>query len=87
MLVSCLVYSSDLKMKATCPSKTSVDFQWTTQLYDSEDRTSQNHCCDKLRSYDLIMVQMCSGLDTLESTALVSKTVELQFVYNRGLLS
>jgi hypothetical protein len=32
-LVSCLAYSSTLKMEATCPSETSVDFQRTTWRY------------------------------------------------------
>jgi hypothetical protein len=39
--VSCLVYSSNLKMGATCPSETPVDFQQTTRHYISEDRTIQ----------------------------------------------
>jgi hypothetical protein len=38
-LVSCLVYSSTLKMEATYSSKTSVDFQRTTRRYIPEDRT------------------------------------------------
>jgi hypothetical protein len=33
MLISCLAYSSILKMAATCSSETSVDFQRTTVLY------------------------------------------------------
>jgi hypothetical protein len=32
MLISCLAYSSALKMEVTCSSETPVDFQWTTQL-------------------------------------------------------
>jgi hypothetical protein len=38
-LVSSLAYSSALKMKVICSSETSVDFQWTTQHYISEDST------------------------------------------------
>jgi hypothetical protein len=38
-LVSCLAYSSTLNMEAICSSETSLDFQWTTQLYIPEDRT------------------------------------------------
>jgi hypothetical protein len=37
-LVSCVAYSSTLKMEATCSSETSVDFQQTTQCYIPEDR-------------------------------------------------
>jgi hypothetical protein len=38
-LVSCLAYSSTLKMEATCSSETSVDFQRTTRRYIPEVRT------------------------------------------------
>jgi hypothetical protein len=37
MLISRLTYSSTLKMKATCSSETSVDFQRTTRCYISQD--------------------------------------------------
>jgi hypothetical protein len=37
-LVSCLASSLTLKMEMTCSSKTSVDFQWTTQHHIPEDR-------------------------------------------------
>jgi hypothetical protein len=36
MLVSCLAYSSTLKMEATCSYETLVDFQWTTWHYIPE---------------------------------------------------
>jgi hypothetical protein len=42
-LFSCLVYSSTLKMEATCSSETSTDFQWTIWCYIPEGR---NHLCD-----------------------------------------
>jgi hypothetical protein len=38
MLVSCLAYSSTLKMEATCSSKTLADFQLTTLWYILKDR-------------------------------------------------
>jgi hypothetical protein len=50
-LVSCLVYSSTLKMEATCSSETSVDLQWTTRRYIPEDRTLYNHRCESLKPY------------------------------------
>jgi hypothetical protein len=40
MLVSCLAYYLTLKIEVTYSSKTSVDFQWTTQHYIPEDRTA-----------------------------------------------
>jgi hypothetical protein len=39
MLVSCLAYSSTLKMEATCSSEMSVDFQQTVWRYIPDDRT------------------------------------------------
>jgi hypothetical protein len=48
MLISCLAYSSTLKMEVTCSS-----FQQTTQCYIPEDQTLHNHCCKNLKSYML----------------------------------
>jgi hypothetical protein len=39
MLVSCMAYTSTLKMEVTFFSKTWADFQWTTQHYIPEERT------------------------------------------------
>jgi hypothetical protein len=36
MLLSCLAYSSNLKIQVTYSSETSDDFQWTTQCYIPE---------------------------------------------------
>jgi hypothetical protein len=41
MLVSCLAYSSTLKMEAICSSKTSADFHRTTRRYIADNRTFQ----------------------------------------------
>jgi hypothetical protein len=51
ILISCLAYSSTMKMEATCLSETSLDFQRTTRSYIPEDRTLHNHRCDNLTSY------------------------------------
>jgi hypothetical protein len=51
MVVYCVTYSSDLKMEAKCSFKTSVDFQWTTQQYNPEDRCLHNHSSENLISY------------------------------------
>jgi hypothetical protein len=51
MLVSCLAYSSALKMEATCSSETSVDFHRNTRRYISEDITIHNHRCENLKSH------------------------------------
>jgi hypothetical protein len=50
LLVSCLGYSSSLKME-TCSSEMSVDFQQTTRRYILEDRTLHNYGCENLLSY------------------------------------
>jgi hypothetical protein len=39
MLVSCLAFSSTLKMAATCSTKMSVDFHQTAQHYIPEEKT------------------------------------------------
>jgi hypothetical protein len=52
MPVSCLAYSSALKMEATCFFETTVDLQRTTQCYISEDGIFRNHFCEDLRPYN-----------------------------------
>jgi hypothetical protein len=44
MLVSCLAYSSTLKIEVTCSYKMSVDFQRTTRCYVPQDRTLCSIC-------------------------------------------
>jgi hypothetical protein len=44
-LVYCLVYSSTLKMEATCSSETSADFQRSTRRYIPEDGTLRLISC------------------------------------------
>jgi hypothetical protein len=51
-LVSCLAYSSTLKMEVTCPTETLVDFQRTARSYIPEDITHHNHLCENLKSYN-----------------------------------
>jgi hypothetical protein len=43
MLVSCLAYSSTLKMEVMCSSEMSVDFHRTTGCYNPEDTALQNY--------------------------------------------
>jgi hypothetical protein len=43
MLVSCLAYSSTLKIEATCSPETLVDFQCITQRYIPECITFHNY--------------------------------------------
>jgi hypothetical protein len=51
MLVSCLAFSSTLKMETACSFEMSVDFQRITWRYILEGRTLHNHHCENLRSY------------------------------------
>jgi hypothetical protein len=44
-LISCLTYSSTVKMEAACSSETSVDFQHTTWCYIQENITIQAYDC------------------------------------------
>jgi hypothetical protein len=57
ILVSCLVYSSNLKIVAIYSSEKSVDFQRTTQRYTPEDRTLRNHSCKNPVSCNMDKVQ------------------------------
>jgi hypothetical protein len=53
-LVSCLAYSSTLKMEAKCSSEVSVDFRRTTRRYTPEDGTLDNHRFESLKSCVLV---------------------------------
>jgi hypothetical protein len=48
--LTCLAYSSTLKMEATCSSETSVDFQRTTLRYISQGIILNNHCYENLKT-------------------------------------
>jgi hypothetical protein len=50
-LVSCLAYSSTLKLEATRSSETSADFQRATRRYIPQHRTIHNHRCENLKCY------------------------------------
>jgi hypothetical protein len=52
-LISCLAYSSNLKIETTCSSEMSVDFQRTKRRYFPEDRTLYNGPYENLESYRL----------------------------------
>jgi hypothetical protein len=52
MLVSCLSYSSTLKMEATYFSETSVNFYRTILHYIVVDKIVHSHRCENLISYD-----------------------------------
>jgi hypothetical protein len=73
ILVSCLVYSSTLKMEAIFSSKTEVDFQRSTRRYIPQDRTPPpvpnfNRICGWVHVihsnsiYGLIKTGLCSEL-------------------------
>jgi hypothetical protein len=52
-LVSCLTYSSIVKVEATCSSETSIDFQWPTRRYIPEDGTRHTSICFQSSIYVL----------------------------------
>jgi hypothetical protein len=67
MLVSCLAYSSTLKMEATCSSETSVDFQRTTVRCIPEDKLfiiTTVRTSDPTRKYGDLALQV-SGVSNL----------------------
>jgi hypothetical protein len=45
-----LVFTSILKMEATCSSENSAAFDRVTLRYIPEDRTLRKHSCENLRS-------------------------------------
>jgi hypothetical protein len=45
-----MIYTSALKLEATCSSKMLVDFQWTAWHYVLEDGSIHNYCHENLRS-------------------------------------
>jgi hypothetical protein len=50
MLVSCLAHSSTMKMEATYPSETLIDFKWTTLCYiPDEERFDIRLCFDTIQ--------------------------------------
>jgi hypothetical protein len=63
MLVSCLAYSSTLKMKATYSSEMSVSFQRTAWRHIPAERTLRNYLCENLSSYIRILIS-ATFLDT-----------------------
>jgi hypothetical protein len=73
-LVSCLAYSSTLKMEATS-SKTLVGFQQTTRYYISENRNLHNHHCENLKSYPH---PVSSSREKKKFTLFVKKNIVLQ---------
>jgi hypothetical protein len=54
-LVSCLAYSSTLKMEAKCFSETLVDFQRTTRRYIPEDSSLHTHRCENLKTCQIVV--------------------------------
>jgi hypothetical protein len=57
-LVSCLAYSSILKMKATCSSETSVDFQRTLWCCIPEDKALHGRCSENHKPYKCLLVYL-----------------------------
>jgi hypothetical protein len=60
LLVSCLSYSSTLKMEAVHSSEMMVDVCQTAQLYILENNTLHSHCsenlkfCNRIYQFDLV---------------------------------
>jgi hypothetical protein len=54
-LVSCLAYSSTLKMEAILSSETSVEFYQTARRYASKDRSLHSHRCENLIANKIIV--------------------------------
>jgi hypothetical protein len=55
MLISCLVYSSTLKIEASCSLETSFKFQRTLSHFIPECRSLHKHRCEYLKSYIVVL--------------------------------
>jgi hypothetical protein len=83
MLASCLAYPVTQKMEATCSSKMSIEFQWTTQRYISQDDPLHNDHCENLKSciqlvFYLIACWVCVIWVTSRS---IYRSVPIQFLW------
>jgi hypothetical protein len=63
MLLSCLAYSSTMKIDATCSFETSVDIQLTKPRYIPEERTLCNHRSENLKSQTFMIVVLFAGFE------------------------
>jgi hypothetical protein len=66
-LISCLTYSSTLKMEPTCSSETSVDFQRTRQRYIPKDRSPLNKILSR-NNYDSSILAYCLIFNSFKDT-------------------
>jgi hypothetical protein len=73
MLVSCLAYSSSLKMEATCSTKILVDFEQASWHCIQVDRNLHNNCCENLK-YHIFPVYMIRDM-TVSMTFLPFKNI------------
>jgi hypothetical protein len=64
-LVSCLAYSSTLKIKATYSYEMSVGFQRSTRHFVTEDKILPNHCCQNFKFYMSIILFSLGEMDSL----------------------
>jgi hypothetical protein len=96
MLVSCLAYSSILKMLATCSSETSVDFQRTHGVISQKIELLTGYMLGLVHVFYItrslkgflsigIRPQVGSGIDTLEiNTVAVNKFSKHSWIANKG---
>jgi hypothetical protein len=78
MLVSCLAYSSMLRMEGTCSSETSVDTQQTTRCYIPESSA--------LRYLYLRRALSCRSMSSFESYR-PNEDIDTAFVCGSGCMT
>jgi hypothetical protein len=74
ILVSCLAYSSALKIEVICSSEISIDFDGTTQSYIPKDRILHTHRCENFKLYVKIILDIAAG----GRSSVVSRAIEEQ---------
>jgi hypothetical protein len=79
-LLSCMAYTSTLKMEAICSSESSVDFQRTTRRYITEYRTLRHHHCENLKSNILFCLVALDMEDAFEPITAVCKCGQIRML-------
>jgi hypothetical protein len=59
LLVSCLAYSSALKIERVRPSETSVNYYWAAQLYMQEDNILHSHSIEPQLQHKINLYLLC----------------------------
>jgi hypothetical protein len=83
LLVSCLAYSSTVKMGAICSSKT-PGFYRTTRRHNSEDRTLHSHRLENLNSNTVNYGLRCTNVHELLSANNTDTIFKTEYIFTQS---